>query len=202
MSGHSYSTGSSRHAVHTAKSAHWTFEGPKPFKIGFQYRITHALCKVQNEMVAVLTNGGVSRGIPIAQSTAGITTTESAATLARHRHKHSLREKYMPRPVESAQVPKLAPQVLGEPQGIIRAMKLPANGHSVEIVDLQIFAKGPDAQDAAGDTVIDFSPFWPDNPTDHRDSPLGVECNGPTQVFYTLQSDLALNQYIMACLGL
>ena len=140
--------------------AQWTIETSFGLEPLFLFRVTEVLYSIQEDATAKIMEPRRPHQAAAPQSTAAVTTSESAATLAKLGFRANAREQSQALGDDAGQRTDPLPQIFAKFLHPVTAIRLPANKTSSEVVTLRVLEKGCDAKGMGiSSTAIDFQPF-------------------------------------------
>ena len=195
--------------THGKVSAHWTVQTGHQLEIHSLLALTEGLYHIQEILVDRACAPLRTHRSAVAESTAAVTTSRSAASIAKIRHRQrSGKQSFLPKN-EATSHEEGTPKIFGKFLYDITAIRLPADTIGPDTVPFRVFERGPEVLGMGlGSTVLDFRPFWGDFlhiEQDHQMLDLTDQAekanDGTFLVFYNLHEDLLPNKHIASILG-
>ena len=190
--------------THGKVSAHWTVQTDSHIATQSLLTLIEGLYHIQEILVEKACAPLRTHQRAAAESTAAVTTSGSAATIAKIRHRKRSRKQSLLPQNEATKQKEGAPEIFGRFLSDVTAIRLPADAIGSDTVSLRVFEKGPKVEGMGlGSTVLDFRPFWGEFlhiDQDHQIFDLTDQDNkaneGTFLVFYNLHEDLLPNKHI------
>ena len=196
--------------THGKVSAHWTVQPNSNLEAQSLFTIKGSLCHIQ-EILSVRALTPLPKQRPaVAESTAAITSSKSAATVAKMKRRRQGHKQSAQTRNEATENDERPLEIFGKRLNDIRAIRLPSDAITPDAVLLRVHEKECKAHKMGpGSTVLDFRPFWGEFlhiEQDHQMWRLENQKNSANEgeylVFYSLHEGLRRNNCIAGVLGI